>query len=136
MAKARKQWVYSPSYTGLKVPEGLKAEVTARANELVTTVLKPEHIEPPPDEPEFNYLIDIQTRWRGRFFTFYSLYNCPQPEAPSPCFELPFTRLAYVGNERFDMAYMRHTGRWQQVFEALTLDECLESIRRDPWFRP
>lgn len=136
MAMARKQWVYSPSYKGLKVPERLKAEVTARANDLVETVLKPGHIEPPPAEPQFNYLVDIRTRWRGRFFTFCALYNCPQPEAPSPCLEFPFTRLGYVGNDRLDMAYMRHTGRWQEVFQGLTLDERLESIRRDPWLRP
>ena len=36
----------------------------------------------------------------------------------------------------FNLAYMRHTGKWHELFTGQTLDECLASIRDDPWFQP
>ena len=39
-------WVYSPPKP--KVPDTVKAEVEAKAKELVNAILKPEHIKPPP----------------------------------------------------------------------------------------
>ena len=37
---------------------------------------------------------------------------------------------------RFNLAYLRHTGKWHELFAGLTLDECLKSIQDDPWFTP
>ena len=31
---------------------------------------------------------------------------------------------------------MRHTGKWVEMYEGQTLEECLEEIRDDPWFIP
>jgi hypothetical protein len=31
---------------------------------------------------------------------------------------------------------MRHTGQWIELFTNLILDECLESIRREPHYLP
>jgi hypothetical protein len=36
------------------LPESLKMEVTTKANELIETVLKPKHIQPSPENPQFN----------------------------------------------------------------------------------
>jgi len=46
-----------------------------------------------------------------------------------------FARLEYAGDEKFNMAYMRHTGQWWEIFQELTLDECIEEIRTNPLLR-
>jgi len=57
MAKQRKGWYSSPSKPAKpKVPAELKAEVTQRCNEFVDSVLKPEYVEPYPQDKEMNYI--------------------------------------------------------------------------------
>ena len=118
------------------VPDLLKDEVAARANDLIAQDLKPRYVQPPPENPQFNYVSDISAGWeRGRFY-FSAAYTCPDPDAPQPCFETRFARLTYSGNNRFNLAFMRHTGQWVEPYTGLTLDECLASIRDDPFFVP
>src|SRR5262249_24357303 len=40
------------------------------------------------------------------------------PTAIKPTFEAPFVRLEYVGNRRFNLAYMRHTDKWWEVYQG------------------
>src|SRR5204862_1224178 len=112
MAKQRKTWVYSPPKPSpAPVSESLKAEVERKANELVETVLKPKHVQPPPRDPKFNYVTAISTRWHGRYFYFVSTYACPGPHAVSPSFEAKFARLEHAGGARFNLSFPRHTGK-------------------------
>jgi hypothetical protein len=37
---------------------------------------------------------------------------------------------------RFALSFLRHTGRWVELYDALPVDECLKAIRDDPWFQP
>lgn len=138
MAKRKpKTWVYSPPKTPkVGVPDDLKAEVQRKANELIETVLKPRHVKRSPKNARFNYLIDLSTKWHGSYFYFTSTYACPSPNALSPTFEAKFARLEYAGDNRFNLAFMRHTGKWVELFTGLTLDECLKSVQDDPWFLP
>ncbi|MDX9973214.1 MAG: hypothetical protein RBU21_09520 [FCB group bacterium] len=130
-----RQWVWvreKPS----SAPPAVKAEVCAKAQALVDSELKPRHIEPPPEKSDFNYIVDITTKWRGRFFYFASKYASPGPNAISPYFDAPFTRLEYRHNGRFNLAYMRHTGQWWQLYEDLTIEEAMEAIREEELFQP
>jgi hypothetical protein len=136
MVKKRKMWVYSPGKAARStVPEEVKAQVEAKARELVEAVLKPQHVKPPKDG-RFNYLIDISTRWHRSYFYFVSTYASTGPNALSPTFEAKFARLEHVGGGRFNLAYMRHTGQWWPVGTGLPLDRCLTAIRDDPIFTP
>src|SRR5437867_3033608 len=130
MAKKQpKRWVYSPPKPPRPaVPDTVKAEVEAKANELIETVLKPRHVKPPPKDQRWNYIIDIGGKWFRSYFYFFSTYACPGPNALSPTFESKFARLEYVGNGRFNMAYMRHTGQWWEVHQGRTVDQCMKSI--------
>lgn len=132
---AKKQgycWGYAPDRRiKHKVPDDLKKEVQTKANELVAKVLKPKYIKPPPDGSEWNYPIDIWTKWNRSFFYFTSTWACPGPNAIAPTFENPFARMEYVGNRRFNLAYFRHTDQWQTILTELTLDECLKLIGED-----
>ncbi len=130
-------WVYSlPTPPKVAVPDDLKAEVERKGNELVETVLKPKHVKPPAEDVRLNYLTDLSTKWHGPYFNFCSTYACPGPNAISPSFESKFARMEYVGNSRFNLSFLRHTGKWVELFTGLTLDECLKAVREDPWFVP
>ena len=134
MTKRQKMWIYSPRKK--PVPDLLKAEVQSRANELVENVLKPEHIKPPPKDIEWNYIVDIYTKWHGSYFYFCAKYCSPGPNAISPSFETKFARMGYFGNNHFNLSYMRHTGQWWEIYTDLSSDECLTTIRNEPHFLP
>jgi len=60
---------------------------------------------------------------------FLLKYRCPAPNCISEFFEMKFTRLEFVGNNKFNVAYMRHTELWQEIFQDFSLDECFEAMR-------
>jgi hypothetical protein len=133
MAKGRKTST-DPSQSILL--KALKQEVDQKATDLIENVLKPKHVEPPPKGHQLNYLVDITTKWLGSKCYFIFIYRSPGPHAISPTFESKFARMEYVGNAKFNLAFMRHTGQWVELFDGLSLDECIKAIRDDPWFQP
>jgi hypothetical protein len=137
MAKQQKPWGYSPrKATTSQLQETLKREVANKANELIETVLKPKHIQPPPENPQFNYIVDMYGNWYHRYFYLCATYCVPGFNATVPSFEAKFARMEYAGNNRFHLAFMRHTGQWVEMYTGLSLDECLAAIRDDPFFQP
>ena len=137
MANRQKRWVYSPPKAPKpKVPGDVKRGVEKKAADLVEMVLKPKHIKPPPGDARFNYTVDIYTKWYRSYFYFCAKYHCPGPNAISPYFEVKFARLEYLGNERFNLSFMRHTGQWVELRTDQTVGQCLAAIRDDPWFHP
>jgi hypothetical protein len=117
------------------IPDALKAQATAKTNELVETVLKSKFIQPPPKKPRFNYVIDVAAKWRGSSLYFVLTYASPGPHALSPTFEAKLARLEYADNQKFDLAFMRHTSEWVTIHNDLSLAECLDAIENDPWFQ-
>ncbi|MEA1893592.1 MAG: hypothetical protein U9N36_00035 [Euryarchaeota archaeon] len=137
MAKNEKRWLHSSSRApNPRVPELVKIEVKRACDEFVESVLKPRFIDPDPQEECFNYIVDIFTKWYSSHLHFYAKYRCPGPNAIEPFFETKFARMEYVGRDRFNLSYMRHTGKWLEVYPDMSLDECIEAIRDDPLFRP
>jgi len=135
MARIARQWVYSPRPAS-RVPDAVKEQVTAKANEIIETLFKPRYIKPPPKKPRFNYIVDIYTKWHKNCLYFRAKFACPGPSAISPFFEDSFTRLAYMANGRFNLAYMRHTGRWWEVFSDLSREEAFATILDQALFHP
>src|SRR3954454_9002329 len=87
MAKKQpKRWVWSPPSRASHSPPdaATRAQVEQKARELIENVLKLKHVQPPPGDPEFNYVIDLGTKWHGRSFYFVATYACPGPNAISP----------------------------------------------------
>ncbi len=112
MAKQRKAWMFSPGKKPkAALPGTLKDEVDTKAKELIATVLKPKHVQPPPKDASFNYIVDITTNWLGSKCYFISVYRSPGPHAISPTFETKFARMEYVGDGKFALSFMRHTGQ-------------------------
>lgn len=135
MVKSKNQWMRAKAKPS-KVPDALKQEVTEKAKALVEEHIRPEHVKPPPENPRFNYIDDIFTKWHGRYFYFMVKYACSGPRCISPFFEIGFARLEFVGDNRFDLAYFRHTGKWWPIFSAMTVDEALDLVRSGELFQP
>jgi hypothetical protein len=110
-------------------------EVTTKANGLIETVLKPKYIQPPPENPQFNYIVDIYGKWYHKAFYFCAEYRVAGPHPLEPGFEAKFARMQYAGYQRFHLSYMRYTGQWIQLYTDLTVDECIETIRNEPFFQ-
>jgi hypothetical protein len=117
------------------IPDSLKAQADAKAKELVVSVLQPKFIQPPPKKPRFNHIIDVAAKWHGSSLYFVSTYASPGPTAISPSFEVKFARMTFVGDGKFSLSFMRHTGKWVVLHERLSLAECLDAIKDDPWFQ-
>ncbi len=133
----KRRWMYVPPKPAKpKVPEYLKSVVKTRADEFVETFLKPNFIKERPKDYQWNYPVDIFTKWYQRYFYFCSTWRSPHPDSISEYFEIRFARLEYAGNDKFNVAYMRHTGQWWEIFQGLSLDQCIEEIRTDPHLRP
>ena len=137
MARQRKAWRIGSGKTPRSaLPDAIKTEVEAKATALIVNILKPKHVLPPKKEEQFNYIIDIGTKWYRNYFYFFSTYACPSPNALSPTFETKFARMEYLGNAKFALHFMRHTGEWFGLYDALSVDECMKAIEDDQWFTP
>jgi len=85
MANKHKRWIYRPRKpVPPRISEEMREEVTKKANELIETLLKPKYLQPPPENAQFNYIIDIYGKWYRSYFYFCSRYYCPGPDALSP----------------------------------------------------
>ena len=124
------------SKTKPKVPESIKLMLTDKANELIENIIKPNHISPPPTDNNFNYLVDIYSTWYRNYFYFCSKYNCPGPNAIATSFDIKWARMEYVGNDKFNVSYMRHTEKWAEVFQDISMTDCLKAITEEPYFAP
>jgi hypothetical protein len=134
---AKKRWVYSPrKQSASKVSEHLKQTVKDKADQLVNTVLIHKYVKPPPENYQFNYLVNIYTKWYRNYFYFCSTYNTSRPNAIAPSFEDKFARLEYVAGDSFNLAFMRHTGQWQEIAQSISLEEALEMIKEGGLFHP
>jgi len=114
----------------------LKTEVETKAKELIENVLKPKHVLPPPKEAQGNYIIDIGAKWYRAYFYFFTTYACPGPNALSPTFESKFARMEYLGDGKFALYFMRHTGEWVGTYDALSVDESMKAMQDDSWLVP
>jgi hypothetical protein len=137
MAAKRKAWMPTPpKRTKSQVPDSTKRVLQNKAQELIANTLKPAHIKPPPTGNDFNYLADIYAKWHRNYFYFCAKYNCPSTSASVASFETKFARMEYVGNEKFNLSYMRHTDKWWEIYQELPMPECLRAIAEEPHFVP
>jgi len=136
MANPREPWNTRPTKKRASVSASIKSEVETMANDLIANVLKPRYVMPPKEGQQFNYITDIRAQWYRNCFYFISTYACPSPNALSPTFEWKFVRMEPLGDGKFVLYAMRHTGKeWVGVLDDLSLDECVKAIQDDPWFQ-
>ncbi len=134
MATRKKRWVYKPSKPN--VSEELKQMVKQQADELIESVLKPQHLKVLQDNPEFNYLTDIFSKWWRNYFFWCATYACSSPRAIRSTFETKFARMEYNANGRYTLSYFRHTEQWWELYFDLAMEEAFKHICEEPYFHP
>ncbi|NQV01519.1 MAG: hypothetical protein HQ542_02655 [Bacteroidia bacterium] len=133
--KKQKAWVQiRPGYFRKPISEFEKQKITDGCQPLVEQ-FKIQYIRSNPDK-QFNYLIDIYTRWRGNYLYFCEKYKSEGENRIADEFEVKFVRLEYIGRDKFKLSYFRHTEQWFQVATDLTLQDCLDMMREIPTFQP
>ncbi|KIL96660.1 hypothetical protein A6A04_20790 [Paramagnetospirillum marisnigri] len=50
--------------------------------------------------------------------------------------DAPFTRLDWMGRDRFDVMWHRHTGEWHCFYQGLSLAKALNVIETDNMLHP
>jgi hypothetical protein len=129
MATRKKTWIYNPpkpKKTKPKIPEEMKQYLQEKGDEIVEKIFKPEYLKPVPEKQTHNHIVDIYTKWYRNCFYFCVKYQCRPNSYPS-FFENKFVKLEYLGDEKFQYSYMRHTGQWWPTFK-MTIDECPEHV--------
>lgn len=132
---SKRQWVYVGERAGNKPPAEEKAAIAAACAKFIAEVLKPRFL-PAICPTEFNYPIDIYGKWHGNKYRFIELFRSDRPDATVIEFEAPFARLGYVGRDRFDLSYHRHTGQWWCLYRSVSLIESLTLIEEQGHFHP
>ena len=96
---------------------------------------KSEYVAKNPNK-EFNYLVDIYIKWYRDNLYFCGKYKSESPNRIVDEFEEKFVRLKATNRDKFDISYMRHTGKWFTIASCLTLNECLKMIEGAPILHP
>jgi hypothetical protein len=119
-----------------KVPDIVKKTLNEKANKFIEKKMKPEYLKAPPEDNDYNYISDIYSKWHQHYFYFCTKYIVRSSNAIRPSFEDKFARLEYLENGNFNIACLRHTGKWWDQENDITVDECFKEILDNPCFMP
>ena len=137
--KSTKGWVFvgnTPAGRTKKPTEAVKQKVNILMEPFIKK-LNEECIHPIPEPQEWNHRINIYGKWYRNFYYLYETFKCPPDKGyRKEKFDVGLVRMRYVGNEKFDLAYFRHTGEWWDLPQSqdLTVEEAMKAIENDPWF--
>ena len=130
-----RQWQRVKTGRSGRLSEAEKITITAACQQLINEVLKPRFL-PLIRPTKFNYPIDIQGKWHGTRYRFIQRFRSGFPENLNEEFDAPFTRLDWVGRDRFDVQWHRHTGAWFCLYRRLSLTQALKAIETDGHLHP
>ena len=113
--------------------------MTDACERLIAEALKPRFL-PEIRPTEFNYPVDIFGRWRGNRYSFITRYRSGFRDNEGAEFDAPFTRMDHredcLSELRFDLMWMRHTGRWWRLHKAVTFEAALHLIATEGLLQP
>ncbi len=133
---ARGQWGRVSGRAGNKPSDAEKRAITAACERFIDDVLKP-HFLAEIRPTEFNYCVDILGKWHGTKYRFLQKFRNDRPDRYLESeFIVPFARIEYVGRDRFDLSYFRHTEQWWPVDRGVTLDEALSLLATNEIYHP
>lgn len=133
MATKHKTWVFTRKSLKEKPSEGTKTRHMKLADNFIQNELKPQYVKRPPKNNQFNYIVDIYTRWRQNSLFFCAKYRSPDGDVE---FECKSARLERLKTGKFDLAYFRHTGKWWVTDGNLPINNALELIEKSGPFEP
>ena len=112
-----------------------KTAVTAACKELIEGFLKPRFL-PAIRPTEFNYPVDILGKWHGTKYRFIQRYRSGFKDNLGEEFDSPFARLDWIGRDRFDIRWHRHTGEWYLLHRGLSLATAIDTLKNDGLLHP
>jgi len=129
-----KQWVLKAARPATVDPREKQAIVTA-CEKFIQDVLKPRYLsEIRPTQ--WNYTVDIRGAWAGGRYRFIQRFRSGWEQNRGEEFDAPFARLDRIGPDRFDIYWMRHTGKWWPLHANVTLAEALHILEADELLHP
>ncbi len=112
-----------------------KQRIVAACDAFIRDVLKPRFL-PRIMPTKWNYPIDIHGVWAGGRYRFIQRYRSGMEHNSGYEFDAPFARIDCVGRDRFDIYWMRHTGKWWRLYIGVTLTEALQILETDGILHP
>ena len=85
---------------------------------------------------EWNYVVDIHGAWAAGRYRFMQRYRSGMEHNRGEEFDAPFARIDRMGQDRFDIYWMRHTGKWWRLHAGVTLAEALRILETDSVLHP
>ena len=134
-AKPQRSGVSRNSMRSSGISAAEKAAVIAACQQLIDGFFRPRFL-PAIRPTEFNYPVDILGRWHGTRYRFIQRYRSGFPENLGDEFDAPFARLDWIGRNRFDLQWHRHTGEWIPLYRGLTLAEAIKTLQSDGLLHP
>ncbi len=107
----------------------------AACESFIRDVLKPRFL-PQIRPTDWNYVVDIHGAWAAGRYRFMQRYRSGMAHNRGEEFDAPFARIDRVGPDRFDIYWMRHTGKWWRLHVGVTLVEALEILETDGVLHP
>ena len=129
-----KQWMRTTRVARPEPPDEAEKQVIVAACEaFIGDVLKPRFL---PQISEWNYVIDIRGTWAAGRYHFTQRYRSGMEHNRGEEFDAPFARIDRIGPDRFDIYWMRHTGKWWRLHVGVTLVEALRILETDGVLHP
>ncbi len=132
----KKQWTQTIRAPGpVKPDEAEKRAIVTACDAFIREILIPRFL-PAIRPTEWNYPVGIHGVWAGGRYRFIQRYRSGQPDSPGEEFDAPFARIDRVGPDRFDIYWMRHTGKWWPVYAGVSLAKALRLLQDDELLHP
>ncbi len=131
----KKQKVWARSARPMPAGEMEKRTIIATCEAFIRDVLKPRFL-PEIRPTEWNYVVDIRGAWAGGRYRFMQRYRSGMEHNRGEEFDAPFARIDRMGPDRYDIYWMRHTGRWWRLYTGVTLAEALRILETDDILHP
>jgi hypothetical protein len=112
-----------------------KRAIVAACETFIRDVLKPRFL-PEIRPTEWNYVIGIHGAWAAGRYRFMQRYRSGMEHNRGEEFDAPFARIDRMGRDRFDIYWMRHTGKWWRLHAGVTLVEALRILEDDGVLHP
>jgi hypothetical protein len=119
-----------------KLPDDAEKQMIVAACEaFIVDMLKPRFM-PQIRPTEWNYAIDIHGAWAAGRYRFMQRHRSGMEHNRGEEFDAPFARLDRMGLDRFDIYWMRHTGKWWRLHTGVTLVEALRILETECVLHP
>lgn len=131
-----KQWTTSTRAARPTLPDQAeKRMIVAACEAFIADILKPRFL-PRIVPSDWNYVIDIHGAWAAGRYRFMQRYRSGMDHNRGEEFDAPFARIDRMGPDRFDVYWMRHTGKWWRLHVGVTLAQALHLLETDGHLHP